>query len=104
MYLLSKQADDLWVVFSPNERLKLGDTIKIDDIVAQVVEIQFADLPGVLQHILRKSLIPLSNTTEEIQPEVQSIIGSLADQKVALAKIRGRIIDTGGHKAFKTGI
>jgi hypothetical protein len=108
MYLLSKQADDLWVVFSPNERLKLGDTIKIEDIVAQVVEIQFADLPGVLQHILRKSLIPLSDTTEEIQPEVKSIIGSLADQKVALAKIRGRIveIDTGGNKnkAFKTGI
>ncbi len=104
MYLLSKQADNLWIVFSPNEKLKLGDTIKIDDIIAQVVEIQFADLPGVLQHILRKSLIPVSDTTEQIQPEVQSIIGSLADQKVALAKIRGRIVDTGGHKAFKTGI
>ena len=108
MCLLSKQADNLWIVFSPNERIKLGDTLKIDDVVAQVVEVQFADIPGVLQHILRKSLIPLENTTEEIQPEVQSIVGSLADQKVALAKIRGRIveIDSGGNKTktFKTGI
>jgi len=104
MYLLSKQADDLWIVFSPDEKLRLGDTLKIDGIVAQVVEIQFADLPGVLQHILRKSLIPVSETTEQIQPEVKSIIGSLADQKVALAKIRGRIVETDGNKAFKTGI
>jgi hypothetical protein len=108
MYLLSKQADNLWIVFSPNERIKLGDTLKIDDVVVQVVEVQFADIPGVLQHILRKSLIPLENTTEEIQPEVQSIVGSLSDQKVALAKIRGRIveIDSGGNKtkSFKTGI
>jgi len=109
MYLLTKQADDLWVVFSPHETLRLGDTLKIDDIVAQVIDIQFADLPGVLQHILRRSLIPKSETEERIQPEVKSIVDSLADQKVALAKIRGRIVevdDGRGNKikSFRTGI
>ena len=109
MYLLTKETDKLWIVFSPEEKLRLGDSIRIDDIVAQVVEIRFADLPGVLEHILRKSLIPRSETQELIQPEVRSIVDSLADQKVALAKIRGRIeeaTDSKGlkKKMFKTGI
>ena len=109
MYLLTKEADDLWIVFSPQEKLRLGDTLKIDEIVAQVIDIQFADLPGVLQHILRRSLIPKSETEERIQPEVKSIVDSLADQKVALAKIRGRIVevdDGRGNKtkSFRTGI
>jgi hypothetical protein len=104
MYLLSKDANDLWIVFSPSERLRLGDNIKIDDVVAQIVDIQFADLPGVLQHLLRKSLIPPSETEEEIQPEVKSIVDSLSDQKVALAKIRGRIVETDRGQSFHTGI
>jgi len=108
MYLLTKEADDLWIVFSPEEKVRLGDSLKIEDIVAQVIDIQFADLPGVLEHILRKSLVPKSETEEQIQPEVKSIIDSLADQKVALAKIRGRIMeiddDRGNKKKiFRTG-
>ena len=109
MYLLTKQGDDLWIVFSPEEKLRIGDSLKIDDIVVQVVDMQFADLPGVLEHILRRSLIPKSETEERIQPEVKSVIDSLADQKVALAKIRGRIAEIDdGHgnrrKAFRTGL
>ena len=94
MYLLTKHADDLAIVFSPHETLRLGETLQIDDIVAQVVDIQFADLPGVLEHILRKSLITQANAEEHFQPEVQSVVDSLTDQKVAFAKIRGRIVNT----------
>jgi hypothetical protein len=109
MYLLTKEADELAIVFSPEETLRLGDTLAIDGIVAQVVDIQFADLPGVLEHILRKSLVSKAETTEHIQPEVTSIIDSLSDQKLAIAKIRGRIIeetdDNGKRKkTFKTGL
>jgi hypothetical protein len=109
MYLLTKHADDLAIVFSPSETLRLGETLKIDDIIAQVVDIQFADLPGVLEHILRKSLITQANTEEHLQPEVQSVADSLTDQKVAFAKIRGRIVNTKGEDGsvrptFKTGL
>jgi len=109
MYLLTKEADDLAIVFSPEERLRIGDTLDIDGIVAQVVDIQFADLPGVLEHILRKSLISKSEVKEHIQPEVRSVIDSLADQKLAIAKIRGRLVvvsDEKGNKKriFKTGL
>jgi len=109
MYLLTKDEDDLWIVYSPEEKLKLGDSLKIGDVVAQIVDMRFADLPGVLEHILRKSLIPKSETTERIQPDIRNILDTLIDQKVAVAKIRGRIAeeDSGSgkkRKVFKTGL
>jgi hypothetical protein len=108
MYLLTKEADELAIVFSPEERLRIGDTLDIDGIVAQVVDIQFADLPGVLEHILRKSLISKSEVKEHIQPEVKSVIDSLTDQRLAIAKIRGRLVEANvnGNKkrVFKTGL
>jgi hypothetical protein len=109
MYLLTKEADELAIVFAPDEKLRLGDALYIDGIVAQVVDIQFADLPGVLEHILRKSLISKVETKEHIQPEVRSIVDSLADQRLAVAKIRGRIVEVSDHrggrrKLFKTGL
>jgi hypothetical protein len=90
MYVLTKSGDELALVFSPDETVRLGYTILIDDIVAQVVDIQFADLQSVLEHILRKSLIAKSETEEYVQPELVSVVDSLADQKLARAKIRGR--------------
>jgi hypothetical protein len=109
LYLLTKEGDELAIVFSPEEEVRLGDSLKIDGIVAQVMDIQFADLPGVLEHILRKSLITRSEVKEHIQPEVRGIIDSLSDQKLAIAKIRGRIleiVDSNGNvrKIFKTGL
>jgi len=108
MYLLTKEGDELAIVYSPEESLRIGDTLIIDGIIAQVIDIQFADLPGVLEHILRKSLISKTETKEHIQPEVKSVIDSLSDQKLAIAKIRGRInvTDEKGKKKkiFKTGL
>ena len=109
MYLLTKEADELAIVYSPEEKLRLGDTLTVDGIIAQVVDINFADLPGVLEHILRKSLVAKADTKEHIQPEVKSVIDSLTDQRLAIAKIRGRIVegsdDKGNKKkVFRTGL
>ena len=46
MYVLKKYGDELALVFSPDEAVRLGDALLVDDIVAQVVDIQFADLPS----------------------------------------------------------
>jgi hypothetical protein len=109
MYLLTKEADELAIVYSPEEKIRLGDTLAIDGIIAQVVDVQFADLPGVLEHILRKSLVSKAETKEHIQPEVKSVIDSLSDQRLAIAKIRGRIVEEAddkgkSRKTFKTGL
>jgi hypothetical protein len=105
MYVLTKEGDDLALVFSPDESIRLGDTLLIDDIVAQVVDIQFANVQGVLEHILRKSLIAKSETEEHIQPELQSVIDSLTDQKLARTKIRGHLVSYDErNNVFKTGL
>ena len=46
MYVLTKYGDELALVFSPDEAFRLGDTLLVDDIMAQVVDIQFAELPS----------------------------------------------------------
>jgi len=46
MYVLTKYGDELALVFSPDEAVRLGDTLLVDDIMAQIVDIQFADLPS----------------------------------------------------------
>jgi len=105
MYLLTKDRDDLLIVYSPEEKVRLGDSLRIGDLIAQVVDMHFADLPGVLEHILRKSLIPKSQTVDRVQPGVKSILDTLIDQKVAVAKIRGRILeDEKKAPVFKTGL
>jgi hypothetical protein len=43
MYLLTKEADDLAIVFAPEESLRVGDNLDIEGIVAQVIDIRFAD-------------------------------------------------------------
>ena len=91
MYLLTKEQDELDIVFAPEESLRIGDNLDIEGVIAQVIDITFADLRGVLEHILRKSLISKTETQEHIQPEVKSVIDSLTDQKLAIAKIRGRL-------------
>jgi hypothetical protein len=109
MYLLTKEADELDIVFAPEESLRIGDNLDIEGVIAQVIDIQFADLRGVLEHILRKSLISKSEVQEHIQPEVKSIIDSLTDQKLAITKIRGRLVEVDDgkgnkKKTFKTGL
>jgi len=109
MFLLTKEGDELAIVFSPEEKIRIGDTLLVDGIVVQVMDMQFADLPGVLEHILRKSLISKAEVKEDIQPEVRSVIDLLTDQKLAIAKIRGRIIEEDDQKGqkkrvFKTGL
>jgi hypothetical protein len=53
-------------------------------------------------------LVAKSEIKEHIQPEVKSVIDSLTDQRLAIAKIRGRITeisdDGGNKKVFKTGL
>ena len=61
-----------------------------------------------LEHILRKSLIAESETEEHVQPELQSVVDSLTDQKLARAKIRGHLeqekTNKGAKRTFKTGL
>ena len=104
MQVLEKDKDSIWYVLATDEVVRIGDIVRVENIISQVVDLSFADLPGVLEHILRKSLIPKAFVKEQMQPEVKSILDTLADQKLALAKIRGTVEEHGGREKFSTGV
>jgi hypothetical protein len=109
MRLFTKRADNLIIIYNPDERLRIGDTLFVDGIVAQVIDAQFADVPGVLEHVLRRSLIPEENVEQFMQPQVKNVIDSLIDRKAAIAKIRGRLVDEKNETepdrtTFKSGL
>lgn len=101
MRLLTKEGDTLSILLAPTEKIRIGETLKVGQIIAQVIDLRFADVPGVLEHILRRSLIP--RETRDIPPSVKSVLDTLADHKVAIAKIRGRLEKTGERTTFKSG-
>ncbi|MEP0825015.1 MAG: DUF87 domain-containing protein [Nitrososphaera sp.] len=104
MQVLYKEGDEIWIILSETEKVRVGDILNIDGIITQIVDIAFANVPGVLEHLLRKSLIPASKVAQEIQPEVKSVLDTLADKKLAVTKIRGRILQDGNASIFRSGI
>lgn len=104
MRILLKEDDKLLLIASPDEDVRIGDVIDSDGIISQTIDIQFADLPGIMEHILRKSLILKSNLSEHIQPEVRTVLETLSDQKLIVTKIRGHIINVNGKKQLKPGM
>jgi DNA helicase HerA-like ATPase len=59
MRLYKKEGNILQIISFPNENIEKGDYLIIDDkypiksIVAQVIDVQFASVPGVLEELLR---------------------------------------------------
>jgi hypothetical protein len=101
MRLLTKEGDTLSILLAPSEKIRIGETLKVGQLVAQVIDLRFADVPGVLEHILRRSLIP--KEIRDIPPSVKSVLDTLADHKLAVAKIRGRLEKIGEQTVFKFG-
>jgi len=102
--VLTKEGDVIKILAEPEERIRLGESILIDNIVAQIVEVQFADVPGVLEHLLRKSLVPESQRTENLQPQLKPFLDRLADHKLLIGKIRGNIEGTEPNIKFRRGL
>jgi len=104
MYLLSKIDDQLVIIASRNEEITVGDICESDGVISQVVEIRFADLPGILEHVIRQSLIPLSKVTEDTPIEIETMFGNIADSKMVITKIRGHLEQSDGKEIFKKGL
>jgi hypothetical protein len=104
MRVLTKEGDVINLLAAPDEDVRLGESIAIDNIIVQIIDIQFADVPGVLEHLLRKSLVPESQRVEYVQPQLKSVLDTLADHKLLIGKIRGRMEGSGPNVSFKRGL
>lgn len=93
--ILNKKGDEIYILLRPEENLRIGECLNIGGIVAQVIDIEYATLPGILEHILRKSLLGEPEVKEQSQEEVRTLLDTVADHRLAIAKIRGRLSKDG---------
>jgi len=98
MHILTKSRDEIYLVYHPDEKIEVGESLKIVDtrenrgLIVQVIELNLVDLPGILEDIVRREAIRTRAKIEEITShEVQKILVDIKNMKIAKTKIRYEI-------------
>jgi len=73
--------------------LRLGDYLVVEEdgrrILLQVIDVEYADLPGLMEDILRELSGGTVDEVERFDPvEVESVVRSIRDSRVVVAKVR----------------
>ncbi len=99
MKLYKKEGNILQILSFPNENAEKGDYLLIEDpdankaLIAQVIDVQFASIPGVLEELLRTlpdGGIPVQG--EDIDPlEIASHITYIQDASLLICKTRATL-------------
>ncbi len=99
MKVYRKQGDQVEILSEPGDYVEKGDYLSIDDsqlargLIAQVIDVQYANVPGIQEEILR-DVITESVRGEDVDPlEMSSQVSLLKDAKLLVCKIRGTIQD-----------
>ena len=99
MKLYKKEGNILQILSFPNETVEKGDYLLVDDaearkaLIAQVIDVQFASIPGVLEELLRS----LPDGGELMQGEdfdplgIASHITYIQDASLLVCKIRASV-------------
>jgi len=98
MRLYKKEGDVIQLICFPDELVEKGDYLLIEDqkakkgLVVQVIDTQFANIPGILEDILRDVMTEESVQGEDYDPfHVSSQITVLKDTRLVICKIRGSV-------------
>jgi DNA helicase HerA-like ATPase len=105
MRLYRKEGNTLHILSFPQETVEKGDYLLIEDpkekkaLIAQVIDVQFANIPGILEELLRDSNNGCSD--DESQPslngqdfdplEVNSHLTYIQDSRLLICKIRASL-------------
>jgi DNA helicase HerA-like ATPase len=100
MRLYKKEGNSLQILSFPNDGVEKGDYLLVEDsevkrkMITQVIDVQFASVPGLLEELLRDSTIEERICGENFDPlGVSSHINHIQDARMLLCKIRGTIKD-----------
>ena len=100
MKILRKEGDDIHLLCFPDEEVDKGDYLLVTDktkdrsLIVQVIDIQYANIPGILEDLLRDGISEASLTGDEVDPfKIASQITILKDTRLLVSKIRGAIED-----------
>jgi len=96
--ILRKEGDSIQLLCFPDEEAEKGDYLLITDkikersLIVQIIDIQYANIPGILEDLLRDGISEGSLSGDEVDPfKVSSLITVLKDTRLLLGKIRGAI-------------
>src|SRR5215831_6721935 len=103
MRIYRKEGDQVQLIAFPNEQIGKGDYFLIEDpslskgLLVQVIDLQYANIPGVLEDILRDVMTDGELTGEDTDPlNISSEVDALKDTRLALCKIRGTVSQENG--------
>ncbi|TET26515.1 MAG: DUF87 domain-containing protein, partial [Candidatus Bathyarchaeum sp.] len=100
MRLYKKEGNSIQILSSPSDDVEKGDYLLVEDarvnkkLITQVIDVQFASVPGLLEELLRDS-----TTEEQIYGEnfdllgISSHINHIQDARMLICKIRGTILN-----------
>jgi len=96
--LYRKEGVTIQILCLPDDEVEKGDYLLIEDprggraLIAQVVDVQFANIPGVLEDLLRESAGERYVNGEDFDPMgISSHIAYIQDARLLICKIRGAI-------------
>lgn len=98
MKIYRKEGDVMQLISFSEEEVNKGDYLLVEDqrarrgLIIQVVDIQFANIPGILEDILRDVMTEESIHGNDLDPlDISSQVAVLKDTKLLLCKIRGAL-------------
>src|SRR5205807_10476735 len=102
MRIYRKEADEVQLIAFPDEHVQKGDYFVIEDpaqsrgLLVQAIDLQYANVPGVLEDILRDVMTDGELSGEDVDPlNISREVDALKDTRLAVCKIRGTIAQDG---------
>ncbi|MEA2089172.1 MAG: DUF87 domain-containing protein [Thermoproteota archaeon] len=98
MQLYKKQGNTVQILSFPDENIEKGDYLLIRNpnsnkaLIVQVIDVQFANIPGVLEELLRNSNHNSQIQGEDLDPlEISPYITLIQDSRLLIGKIRAAL-------------
>jgi hypothetical protein len=100
MRLYKKEGNSVQILSYPSDNIEKGDYLLVEDsnvnrkLITQVIDVQFASVPGLLEELLRVSTDEEHVYGENFDPlGVSSHINHIQDARMLICKIRGTILN-----------
>ena len=97
MQILTKSGDEIYLVYHPDEKIEVGESLEIVDarenrgLIVQVIELNLVDLPGILEDVVRHEAVRTVRVVEVASGDVQKLMIDVKNMKIAKTKIRYEI-------------
>src|SRR5881296_4497479 len=102
MRIYRKEGDEVQLIAFPDEQVHKADYFLIEDptasrgLLVQVIDLQYANVPGVLEDILRDVMTDGELDGKDVDPlNISSEVDALKDTRLAVCKVRGTIAQDG---------